>query len=719
MNKDFDYLRDLVIGTVESVSPSEIKVLLETNAPQNTAINTGTPTLFPKINGFLLIPNEAGALVGIISWIGIEYSQYPKRKGFKDFDLVDLPFPRRKVALNPLGILKNTLNGYKLERGVYSYPSVGDVAIIPTTDQLRAIVENKEENTKVQIGISPLAANAPVYVNPDKLFGRHLAVLGNTGSGKSCSVSGLIRWSIEAAKREKDENGDINARFIILDPNGEYTNTFDDLSSKIRKFKVKISKESENEFKQLRVPVWIWNSYEWGSITKASGRTQGPLLRRALREVRSGAVDITVDEELTLRCYYSSCLIEVKNDLNRGAVTFKGKPGKNDFGKKLMSFSKDAENDSTTITKETLKAALVDLSSELKNIAKRRHKTFTDEKTGEEVEYYDDFEKKDLEDAIETLNKFLNVVGGLIIYKGPDEDSPVFFKGEALVDHLGRLVQEKNAQQYMDFFLMRIRTMLSDQRMASIIGTKDTENENYLVEWLENYIGKSNAENGEIVIVDLSLVPSEIIHIIITVIARVIFEALQRYKKINQELLPTVLVLEEAHTFIRKYAEGSDEVYPSKMCTQTFEKIAREGRKFGLGLVISSQRPSELSPTVLSQCNTFLLHRIVNDRDQELVRKLVPDNLGGLLKELPVLPTRKAVLLGWASPIPILVEVNELKKEQRPQSKDPDFWHVWIGKDSDGNLVERNVNWEEIAKDWQGEKSEIDTGSEKVNDEKE
>jgi hypothetical protein len=68
----------------------------------------------------------------------------------------------------------------------------------------------------------------------------------------------------------------------------------------------------------------------------------------------------------------------------------------------------------------------------------------------------------------------------------------------------------------------------------------------------------------------------------------------------------------------------------AEMCRQTFERIAREGRKFGLGLVLSSQRPSELSPTVLAQCNTFLLHRIVNDRDQELVGKLVPDNLGGL-----------------------------------------------------------------------------------------
>ncbi|MGR6743560.1 ATP-binding protein, partial [Aeromonas veronii] len=104
---------------------------------------------------------------------------------------------------------------------------------------------------------------------------------------------------------------------------------------------------------------------------------------------------------------------------------------------------------------------------------------------------------------------------------------------------------------------------------------------------------------------------------------------------------------------------------------------AREGRKFGLGLVVSSQRPSELSPTLLAQCNTFLLHRIVNDADQKLVSKLVPDNIGGLLKELPSLPSGQAILLGWAAPIPVLVEMNELPFELRPQSDDPDYWDVW------------------------------------------
>ena len=128
---------------------------------------------------------------------------------------------------------------------------------------------------------------------------------------------------------------------------------------------------------------------------------------------------------------------------------------------------------------------------------------------------------------------------------------------------------------------------------------------------------------------------------------------------------------------------------------KVFERIAREGRKFGLGMIISSQRPSELSPTVLSQCNSFLIHRISNDRDQELVGRLLPDNMRGMLKELPSLPSQNAILLGWASELPILVRMRFLPEEQRPQSNDPDFWDVWTCHEK------RIVDWDVIVKEWQ------------------
>ncbi len=241
--------------------------------------------------------------------------------------------------------------------------------------------------------------------------------------------------------------------------------------------------------------------------------------------------------------------------------------------------------------------------------------------------------------------------------------------------------------------------MLSDTRVKRIV-TQTAEAS--LADWLEDHIGNNQASNGSVTVIDLSLVPVEVVHIITAVIARMTLEALQRYRKLNDgETLPTVLVMEEAHTFIKRYKDDAENQNSATICCQVFEKIAREGRKFGLGLVLSSQRPSELSPTVLSQCNSYLLHRISNDSDQELVNKLVPDNLRGLLRDLPALPSRHAILLGWASELPVMVRMSELPDGQQPRSNDPDFWAVWTGQDSNGKTVVRRVDWQNIADDWQ------------------
>ncbi len=211
----------LRIGSVDFVSPDEVKVLLDIEAPNDVALNTGIPRPFPRINSYVLIPSENGFLVAQIEWITIERSQYPKRKGMQDFGVIDLPYPLRKMSLNPLGILKENVKNskgepnYAFSRGVEVYPTVGDPVLLPSQTQLKAIVESGE-NRRVNIGISPLAGNAVVSIDPDRLFGRHLAILGNTGSGKSCSVAGVIRWSIEAVKQQKIIMTQMNKVSIIL-----------------------------------------------------------------------------------------------------------------------------------------------------------------------------------------------------------------------------------------------------------------------------------------------------------------------------------------------------------------------------------------------------------------------------------------------------------------------------------------------------------------------
>jgi len=329
MTTPIQRLAELVVGAVESVSPDEVRVLLELDAPHATALNTGTPTPFPRLNGYVLIPNEAGATVGYISWIGIERSPYPKRSGLKDFGLIDLPFPLRKMCVCPVGTLTSKRNreagtvSFELTRGVLSFPSVGDQVLVPTPEQIEAIVGARESDRRVRIGASPLAANAAIKVDPDKLFGRHLAVLGNTGSGKSCSVAGLIRWSLEASKAAippgQGEKGP-NARFIVLDPNGEYARAFTDLGDQLRLFKVPPVGGGE---RPLDVPAWLWNGHEWTAVAHAQPGAQRPLLLQGLRELKSGRTE-AVPREAIIRRYLVSYVARINNMLSTGTQAFAG-----------------------------------------------------------------------------------------------------------------------------------------------------------------------------------------------------------------------------------------------------------------------------------------------------------------------------------------------------------------------------------------------------------
>ena len=194
------------------------------------------------------------------------------------------------------------------------FRGLGDPVVIPNSTQLKAIVESGT-NGKVLIGHCPLADNAEVKVDPDRLFGRHLAVLGNTGSGKSCSVAGLIHWSLAEAKKLSGEKNP-NARFLVLDPNGEYSNSFKNHNARV--FKVEPNKEASELL--LNVPAWLWNSAEWSAFTQASGKAQKPLLRKALRDVRSGQrFDDESEIKTKLRRYFSSVSIGLKSDLREQA----------------------------------------------------------------------------------------------------------------------------------------------------------------------------------------------------------------------------------------------------------------------------------------------------------------------------------------------------------------------------------------------------------------
>ena len=272
--------------------------------------------------------------------------------------------------------------------------------------------------------------------------------------------------------------------------------------------------------------------------------------------------------------------------------------------------------------------------------------------------------------------------------------------------------------------LMRIYRLLEDNRFEFLFGPVDSqwpEPMNALAAFLRDLLGLESGENlsgrneiplgvlpfydrqrdghegsHNVVIVDLSLLTSEVLENVTGLIGRLVLEFLQRcgdkqISGIGRGEFPVVLVLEEAQNYIRERKVDSEE----SISRNIFERIAREGRKFGLGLVVASQRPSELSRTVLSQCNSFIVHRLQNPEDLQYFRQIVPGIYDQMLSQLPALAPRNALVLGDSVPSPAIVYMREASPT--PHSRDPLFYAQWT---SDTPAI---PDVEAVCRRWQGD----------------
>jgi hypothetical protein len=205
---------------------------------------------------------------------------------------------------------------------------------------------------------------------------------------------------------------------------------------------------------------------------------------------------------------------------------------------------------------------------------------------------------------------------------------------------------------------------------------------------------RRQSDEHHVVIVDLSLLASEVLENVTALIGRLILEFLQRLGEHGGQdargSLPVVLVIEEAQNYIRERRYGEEE----SISREVFERIAREGRKYGLGLLVSSQRPSEISKTVLSQCSSFIVHRLQNPEDLRYFKDIVPGIYGALLEQLPALATQTALVLGQCVRAPALVRIRDA--QPLPRSRDPRFCKHWASEEV------RETPVEEICARWEG-----------------
>lgn len=235
-----------------------------------------------------------------------------------------------------------------------------------------------------------------------------------------------------------------------------------------------------------------------------------------------------------------------------------------------------------------------------------------------------------------------------------------------------------NGPFYGEFtrFLMRLEARQNDRRLDFLLRPRTEEGEEYLSDdarvVLEQILGYGK-NKANVTILDLGGIPFEVLSVVVSLVTRLIFTFAFHFKKIHvddENEVPFLLVLEEAHNYISKI-EGAK--YSS--VRKAIERVAKEGRKYGVSLMIVSQRPSEISETVFSQCGNFVVMRLTNPADQNYIQRLLPDSVRGLTGSLSSLEQREALVLGESVVLPSLIKVNEIS--DLPRSTDVAFYAEW------------------------------------------
>lgn len=275
-------------------------------------------------------------------------------------------------------------------------------------------------------------------------------------------------------------------------------------------------------------------------------------------------------------------------------------------------------------------------------------------------------------------------------------DSPLPYRLESLIQMLTNDNTEKIPQHpsnrldpgpyfgQMTGFISRLEARAADPRYGFIFDPPEQVLDyGWLTETAATLL-QSGAGGTGIKIIDLSEVPRTVLPIVVGVLARFVFDV--QFWMDPEERVPITLVCDEAHLYL---PAGSDTLPTHRAALGAFESIAKEGRKYGVGLMVASQRPTDVSPTVLSQCNNFIVMRISDDRDQAVIERLLPETVPGIKGVLPILDVGEGVVIGDATLLTSRVKFDP--PEVRPSSATQPYWTIWTEQPSSRNAIDAGV----------------------------
>lgn len=684
------------IGRVVSVD--SFKVIIELDDNIKGTQKSGYYDIYEvaKVNSYVILPIGSDKIVALITRVkSFEDNEIEKLTG-------EIKFSKSKRHL--LATMLGTISEGKYLDGVYNYPILDNPVWYIIKEDLEKIFDNissKDEINYQKDFYLPIGKNSnfPDYdikINPDKFFVKHSAILGNTGSGKSCTVTSILQalFNFKYSKNKKDKKELKSATIIIFDTNGEYKKAFEGYEN-INAFTI-----SEDG---MRVPYWFMNYEDFEYLFEPSPGTQAPILKKSLG-MSKAKIKTEISEKNEIHISYINQLEELKNLLEKNQkelllfLIYRLENLKKDFEKNYPSYTQinlilrnllnekaknglvDNYGVKGSISSEIVKNSYDILNEELKKIVTK--KAITTNSNIDLPKYFDfiDLINNGLDEAIndieENQNKYREYISGLKLRLASFMSD--LRKSEPL------LFNEKDIENSLEIFF------------KYIFGSKELTAGNLFAEY-KNKNDTSKRKN-QIIILDLSLIPFELLETIAGLIGRLILEFAQRINKVEDYKeergnYPISLILEEAQNYIPEVDKNNKKSITKKV----FERIAREGRKFGVSLIVSSQRPSELSKTILSQCNTFIVHKLQNPEDQKYIRQIVSSANEDLLNQLPILPQQHAIIMGEAVRTPSQLRINDITSKQ--DSNNPKFIENWL---KESNKIEIN----KVVKKWLEEKEE-------------
>ncbi len=495
----------------------------------------------------------------------------------------------------------------------------------------------------MKLGASPFYDGFPVYLNVNNFFSNHFAIFGNTGSGKSCGVSRLFQNMFQDQRLNP-----YKANILIFDSSGEYYNAFSNLNQINSNYNYRFisTNEVEGIGEKLRLPIYLLNKDDLALLLQCTSHSQLPIIERMLK----------------------LALVFSQNDVDSNAY-------KNHLiAKAIMTI---------LYTNETAPNKRNEIFSILASCSTNE---FNLEAPVQGVGYVRKFRECFLIDnsgnftesvlLTEYVNSFIKEE-----YDNFEPSTGVYYDLQTLEKALNfTLISEgwlRNEQTYGDSVTIRVRLH------ALIVGdnAKYFDVKEYIS--LESYLSSLLINNGkkyQIVNINLNDIDDDFAKVLTKIYSRLIFEFSKALK--SRGSIPFHIVLEEAHRYIQSDTDRFLFGY------NIFERIAKEGRKYGVILGLISQRPVEISDTVISQCTNFLIFKINHPVDVEYIRKMVPNITDEIVEKQKSLQSGTCLGFGLGFKIPLIVKME--MPNPSPLSSNCDVVKIWSGSSNNLNVSSNN-----------------------------